>query len=163
MGTEVLTPAHLHVAVNHLPLIGLAATLIPLLYGLIRREMHTLRVGFLMCVLFGGATTLVMFSGEEADEDIEHGSKLGTLLDTSGRHWLHEHEERAEAVSWAAYATAALGLAGLLVQWKRPQFSRPFAALALVFCMVSVLGMIWVAQAGGRISHPEFRSATSRP
>jgi len=42
MGTGTFSPEHLHVVVNHLPLIGLAASAIPLLYALLRSESHTL-------------------------------------------------------------------------------------------------------------------------
>lgn len=164
MGNTMLTPDHLHVLVNHLPIIGLIATLIPLLYALIRREKNTLLVSFLMCLIFGGSIAIVMDSGEEAEEDIEHGNRLSTMLDDAGRRWLHEHEERAEKGAIIAYVTAGIGLLGLLSLWKWTRAAFPIGILALLLCFASVAAMAWVSQAGGCIRHPEFRPIeTNRP
>lgn len=158
MGNTLLAPDHLHVLVNHLPIIGIAATMIPLIYAIILREKHTLIVSFLMCLIFGGSIVVVMGTGDDASEDIDHGSRLGTLLDTQGRQWLHIHEERADKGAIVLYLTAGSGLLGLLSLWKFPKFSFPLGALSLLLCVASVAAMFWVAQAGGNIRHPEFRT-----
>jgi len=49
-----ITPEHLHVTVNHIPLIGLAFACVPLLFALIAKQRSVLWVGLIM-VLLGGA------------------------------------------------------------------------------------------------------------
>lgn len=158
MGSLLLSPEHLHVAVNHLPLVGIAATCVPLIYALVRRERHTLRVGFLMCVIFGASVAAAMFTGDAAQDEIQHGGQLDSLLDAQGREWLHVHEDRADTGAIVLYTTGMSGLVGLLVLGMYPKRALWVGMVSLILCIVSVATMIWVADAGGNIRHPEFRS-----
>lgn len=156
-----MTPEHAHAILNHLPLIGLAAAAVPLLLGLVRKDLGAVRAGLLTCFLFGAATPVVMSTGEEAEERLEHGQIPGASFDDATEQWLEEHEERAEKVAIALYATTVLALGGLIALWKRPTWRAPVAAGALVAIVASTALTAWVAGAGGRIRHPEFRPAAA--
>lgn len=153
-----LTPEHLHAAVNHLPLIGLCAACIPLLYGVLRKQTEVLIVAFLMCVLFGGSMALVMKSGEEAEDRFEK-QPMSSMLDAGGKAALDQHEDQAKMAAIPAYATAALGLLGLVVLWRRPSWKLYCGWLTLVVALIAIGLMLRTADSGGQIRHPEFRSA----
>jgi peptidoglycan/LPS O-acetylase OafA/YrhL len=153
-----MPPENLHAALNHMPLVGLAAACIPLLYGLLRREKHVIVAGLLTCLVFAAATPLVMKTGEEAEERFEHGP-IATLLDADGEKLLHEHEERAERVVLLVYATGLLALVGLIVIWRKEKLAPWVGGLVLLLCLASAGAVAWVAKAGGEIRHPEFRQA----
>jgi peptidoglycan/LPS O-acetylase OafA/YrhL len=151
-----MPPEHLHAAMNHLPLVGLLAACIPLLYGLLRRNKHVIVAGLLTCLVFGAAAPLVMKTGEEAEERFEEGP-IATLLDAGAEDLLHEHEERAERAVLLVYATVAFALVALFVVWRKEKLAPWMGGIALLLCLASVGAMAWVADAGGEIRHPEFR------
>lgn len=153
-----MTAAHLHLILNHLPLFGLLAALVPLVAaGLFQRSRELVLVGLAMGALFGAATPLVVLSGEEAEERIEAG------LDAAGRQWLHIHEERAEVVAPLVYVTAGLCLAGLVALRRRPEWQRPVAGTASGALLVAVVALGWVGAAGGQVAHPELRPGVVTP
>lgn len=147
---------HLHVMANHAPLMGLAFAIVPLLFALMARQRAALWVGLIMILISGASLPVVMQSGERAFERFVEGQVPGTL-DAGGQVWMAEHEERAERVALLLYTTTATALAGMVLLWKRPNLERVIAAILLALCAASVAALMWVAAAGGRIRHPEFR------
>jgi hypothetical protein len=152
------TPEHLHVILNHVPMIGIAASGIPLLYGLIGKQRHAVIVGLSMLVIFAAFTPLVVTFGEEAEERFHDNAALAAMIDAAGMEWMHTHEDRAEPVAIIVYIAGGLGLLGLLATIARKKLQAAAAIVALIGCVVSVGGMAWVADAGGKIRHPEFRA-----
>ena len=67
-----MSPAHIHLILNHAPLFGLLGALLLLLGGLIWKSRDVLRAGLIVAV----ATSLIgipaYLTGEEAEESIEH-------------------------------------------------------------------------------------------
>ncbi len=79
------------------------------------------------------------------------------LTDDQGTKWMDEHRSRAEKLIVAFYALAALSLASLLIPVKKPRTDLPLAVATLILAL-AVLGIGgWIAYAGGRIRHEEFR------
>jgi hypothetical protein len=156
MTALLTTPEHVHVAVNHVPLIGLAFAGVPLLFAAVSRQRPVLWVGLFMVLISGAAMPVVTESGQHAADRFSDGKVAGGL-DAAGEEWLAEHYERAETAAKLIYAVAAASIAGMAVLWKRPRATRVVAAVMLALCAVSVTALAWVADAGGRIRHPEFR------
>lgn len=151
------SPEHLHVIVNHLPLIGVGAALIPLLIGIIARQRPLTITGLAMLALFSATTAIAMSTGEETYERFEHGPLTG-MLDPDGEAWMHIHEDRAHLASKAGYATAGLAGLMLLLVAITTKTLRLAGTIALLAGVATVAGMVWVADSGGKIRHPEFRS-----
>lgn len=157
-----LTPEHLHVALNHLAMIGLAAAVLPLLIGAIRRDRPMVVVGLLIVVLFGFSMPFVMETGEEAEEKFEEGA-LSALIDADGAEWMETHDDRAHLWSKVVYGTASFAaLALVLVAFKR-KLTLPLGLITAVACLVCTASLVWVAEAGGKIRHPEFRQVIDSP
>ena len=74
-----MTPEHLHLVVNHIPVLGAAFALIPILTGLIARNRACLICGLVMAMVAGWTTPIVMGSGEEAYKRYEHGAPAAYL------------------------------------------------------------------------------------
>jgi hypothetical protein len=148
-----MTATHLHLVLNHLPLFGLLAAMIPLGVGLARGTRELLLVGLLMGALFGAVTPVVVFTGEEAEESLEE------FLDSDSLAWLETHEERAEVAAPVVYAAAILCLLGLaaLVKDRTPRLQRPVGGVCALGLCLSLAALGWVGQAGGQIRHPELR------
>lgn len=157
-----MSPEHVHVVIVHLPIVGLMAALIPLAWAVLRRDRTSAALGLTIAAAFALVTPIAAYSGEEAEERLEHAS--GPLaLDAGGERWMEEHEERAEVgavVLYVATAVLAVGLIVLLRRAEDPSWTRALAAGGVATCVVSLLLLGWVANAGGMIRHPELRGET---
>ena len=140
-----LTPEHLHVVLNHLPLIGLAASLLPLLYGLLRKKTEVVTIALCMCVLFGASTAAVMWTGEAAEDRFEK-STMAAPLDAAGKKWMDIHEDRAKIAAMAGYVAVAVGLASLLAgRWSAPYQTLGGWVTCLALVIVIAL-MAWAIE-----------------
>ena len=154
-----LNPEHIHVVVNHIPLIGLGCALLLLLIGLVGRRKESLTIGLLLAALCGGATPVVMWSGEEAEHEWLH-SESAAHLGAEGHAWAKEHEERAETGVWVIYAATVLSVLSLATMRikKLKKVFWTLTVLTTLGCAASIATAAWIADSGGKISHPEFRT-----
>ncbi len=150
-----MSVVHLHLLLNHVPVVGIFAVLLILAVALLRKNDGIGRLGLFMLAGVGLVTVAVYFTGEPAEEAVEHLAGVSGSL-------IHSHEEAAEAafVASSIAGVAALGL--LLWSWRR---SLPRWTLAVSFALtLAVSGlMAWTANLGGQIRHTEIRDAAATP
>ena len=156
----MFTPEHLHVALNHIALIGLAVAVIPLLIALLRKDRGALQSAWLIILLCGLSIPVVMITGENGAARLTSGA-AGIQLDTAAQQALAEHEDRAEKAAGFVYAATGLAVAGLLMMRFAPKHQYKVAALTLAACLLGSAMLIWTAEAGGQIRHSEFRPDTN--
>jgi disulfide bond formation protein DsbB len=145
-------PEYIHVLLNPLPLYGLSMGLIGLLIALLLRS-RPAKIATLAIVLISAASAWPVFEfGEQAYDPVL------SMADEDGQAWLKEHEHRADELIYFFYALAVLTAAAILAPIKWPKSSVPLAIIVLLFGSV-VLGMGgYIAYAGGKIRHREFRN-----
>ena len=145
-------PEYIHVLLNPLPLYGLSMGLIGLLIALLLRS-RPAKIATLAIVLISAASAWPVFEfGEQAYDPVL------SMADEDGQAWLKEHQDRAEDLIYFFYALAVLTAAAILAPIKWPKSSVPLAIIVLLFGSV-VLGMGgYIAYAGGKIRHREFRN-----
>lgn len=153
-----MTPEHLHLALNHLPLWGAGFALIPLLIGLVSGQKTTVLAGLVIAAVSGWATPIVMATGEAAYDRYEHGP-VAAHLDSAAGQALEIHEHRAEDWSVVLYANAVAATLGIGFLFAKPVWRRAVSAGAMLFCAAALLAGIWIAQSGGPIRRPDFRVA----
>lgn len=149
---DLRQPEYIHVLLNPLPVYGLAVALIGLLIALLMRSRRG-QIATLCIVFLSSAMAWPVFVLGERSYD-----RVLSMSDDDGRAWLEAHEDRAEALIYFFYALALLSLAAIVVPAKFPKSSLPLAAATLLLG-IAVLGMGgYIAQAGGKIRHREFRN-----
>jgi L-asparagine transporter-like permease len=164
MGADLylMTAEHLHLALNHLPIIGLACALLPILTGVAVNNKTTLLVGLLLAALCGWSTPFVMETGEHSYERYESGT-VARYLDPEVGIFMNLHAERADKGSKAMIAAAVLATLCLPLTWWRMGIGRWVSVLVALACLLSVVGGIWIADSGGKIRRVDFRGSTTLP
>jgi hypothetical protein len=150
-------PEYIHVLINPLPLYGLAMGLVGLVIALILRS-RTAKIATLSLVLLSAASAWPVFEfGEQGENPVI------SMADDDGRAWLEAHKHRAEKLIFYFYALAALTVVAMVAPMKWPKSSMVLA-LAVLLCGCVVLGMGgYIAYAGGKIRHREFRNEPPPP
>ncbi|MBX9741930.1 MAG: hypothetical protein K2W99_00080 [Chthoniobacterales bacterium] len=154
-----ITPAHLHLMLNHIPIIGILVASFPILIGILAQCRTTIAAGLLATLLCAAAMPTIMESGSKAAHAYKDGSLL-PALDEAGKAALHMHASRADKTTPVVYASALLAVLALLALIKFPIAARWLALAVLLGNAGAVLLAVWTADAGGRIRHLELRPPT---
>ncbi len=156
MDSHFLQPEHLHVMLNHFPII--LTLLVPpiLLAGLFFQQKPILAVGFSLALLGALTTPVVMQTGHSAHTRFEMG-QIQPPLDEEGDIASEMHLDMAEKAAPLLYFVGFGGIAGLLILRFRPAWAKGAALAVIVAAGVASIFTLQSAQLGGRIRHPEFR------
>jgi hypothetical protein len=146
--------AHLHLALNHVPVIGLPIVLLLLGWAIVRRSAELLKASFGLIILLAVVTVIVQVTGEPAEELVEG---LPGVVESM----VEAHEESALL---GTIGLVVVGLVALFGLWRLgtgkilPQWYSPVVLIAGL--MVAGM-MVWIANLGGQIRHTEIRSSAS--
>jgi hypothetical protein len=146
-------PEYIHVVLNHLPIYGVLLAAVALAISLVLRSRAAQITALILTLIAGASAYPVFVTGQRAYKTIRGQS------DDAGADWLDEHMDRAEKTIGAFYFLAFLALAGLLVPVKWPRAGIPLTAATLVVAVICAGIAIYIAQAGGQVRHPEFRTS----
>lgn len=152
MPPEFQQPEYIHVLINHLPLEGMVAAGFVLLLGLCLRSIPIRMTGCLLLILAG----LSFWPAEEWGE--KGYDRVYAMSNTEGQRWLDTHADRAGDCAWLFYATAVMGAAALAMEWRKLRGAVWVTSLALIGSAACLGAGFWIAEAGGKVRHSEFRS-----
>lgn len=147
--------AHLHLLLNHFPIIG-SALAVPLLAiaAWRTREWSAILAPALVLIIAGVCAVAANLTGEPAEEVVEDRPGVS-------ERWIHEHEEHADVATGFA-VVGAVGAGGLLYWASRKGETPRLGVAGLLVLTLGTNGMMaWTGLAGGRIHHPELRPGAS--
>lgn len=142
---------HLHLMLNHVPVLGTLFGMLLLAYGIVRRHDTVQRAALGTFIVAALVALPVYFTGEPAEEAVEH-------LAGTAQQAIDSHEEAALISLILVAVLGATALVGLLL--ARRGRATTVVRVALAVSIVTVGLMAWTANLGGRIRHPEVRQAT---
>lgn len=146
-----MSAIELHLALNHLPVVGALAAVATLLAGL-RAEAGALRRwGAWLAAVVGALAAAAYLTGQAAEEAAER---------FAAARWIEAHEE---AALWGLLAAAAVGAVALGMALRRTPPSRRAAGLLAAGELAAFLALGWTARQGGLIRHEELRPPTAAP
>jgi uncharacterized membrane protein len=148
--------AHLHLIVNHLPVVSVLFAVGFLLFGILRKSRGLIRVGMVISVIVGLTGTAAFLTGEGAEDVLEQWPDADRQL-------IHKHEETAETAFQAAVILGFIGLAGLVFSGRHAGVNKIAPVLALVLALLTSIIMALAANEGGDIRHPEIRDGAVPP
>ncbi len=146
-----MNDAHLHMLVNHFPIIGTIFGLGILIAGIVFKNnavKNTAFVALIVSAVFGFAA---MSTGEGAEELVENMPSVGEKI-------IHEHEELAEKFILVLYVTGAFALLSLIANLKKHSKANLFTWITLLLTIVAVVLVKEVGTSGGEIRHTEIRA-----
>lgn len=151
-----LDAPHLHLLTNHLPIFVTLSGLFAMAVGLWRKNRGTTQVALALIFLGIAGGILTFWLGQQAYKPVRG------LADEMGQDWLDLHMDRAEQVIWVFWTAGAAVAAAWVLGWKQHRFAIP-AAMVAGALGVATLGLSgWIADAGGKIRHPELRQPSSK-
>jgi uncharacterized membrane protein len=145
-----MTATHLHLLLNHVPVLGTAFGLGLLAFGIWRKsnDLQKAALGtFVIAALIGVPAYL---TGEPAEEGIESFPGV-----TGG--FIERHESAASIAFTGILILGVIALLGLLFFRRGKDVASPFAILVMLGAFAVTGLMAWTANLGGQIRHIEIR------
>ncbi|MGL2966101.1 hypothetical protein [Flavobacterium sp. XGLA_31] len=149
-----MNDAHLHLLVNHFPIIGTIFGLGILVAGIVLKNNVVKNVAYLLFVVAAVAAAVSMGTGEGAEEAVEEMPNIGKQI-------IHEHEEMAEKLALVLYVLGAVSLLGLYTNIKKHSKANMISYLAALIALVGVFLAKETGTSGGEIRHTEIRSGAA--
>ena len=154
---DLRQPEYIHVLLNPLPVYGLLTGWVGLIIALFLRSRRA-QIATLAVVLISAASAWPVYElGQQAYD------RVLSMADEDGKAWLDEHRHRGEQLVYIFYALALLSAVAIAVPMKWPKFSVPLVLAVILLGAISIGMGTYIAQAGGKIRHREFRNVPPPP
>ena len=146
-----MNDAHLHMVVNHFPIIGTIFGLGILVTGMILKNNSVKNTAYILFAVAAIFAAFSMGTGEGGEELVEDMPNIGHQI-------IHEHEEIAEKFAVILYVTGFFGLVSLFTSYKKYRFATLFSFITLALAIVAGVLTKSVGTSGGEIRHTEIRT-----
>jgi len=154
---DLRQPEYIHVLINPLPIYGLLMGWIGLVIAVSLKSRRA-QVATLALVLITSASAWPAYEfGEQAYD------RVLSMADEDGKAWLDAHQDRAEDLIYFFYALALLSVVAITLPIKWPKSSTPLVIAVILFGAVTLGIGGYIAYAGGKIRHREFRNVPPPP
>ncbi|MFN8253678.1 MAG: hypothetical protein U0V75_17535 [Ferruginibacter sp.] len=151
-----MNTTHLHLLLNHFPIIGTLIGSTLLLWGILRREQQLKSAGAFILVAMAAISFPVYLTGEPAEETVEDLPGVSEKMIS-----LHEHA--ATLATWLLAVTGLLSVTAIAASIKK---STRTGLLFTIACIASVLSFAAMARTGyygGQIRHTELNGTSASP
>jgi len=144
---------HLHLLLNHFPIIGTLIGIGLLAFALVRKSDQLAKASLGLFVALGIIAVVVFLTGEPAEEAVEHLPGFSEAI-------TERHEDLA------LYATIAIGVLGAgalgaLAAFRRRSLPRWVTMASFGFSIVVGGLMSYTGLVGGQIRHTELRASVT--
>jgi disulfide bond formation protein DsbB len=150
-------PEYIHVLINPLPIYGLFLSWVGLIIALFLRSRRAQIATFALVLISSTSAWPVYEFGQQAYD------RVLSMADEDGQAWLDEHKDRAEDLIYIFYALAVLSAIAIAAPLKWPKSSVPLAIATILLGAVTLGTGGYIAYAGGKIRHREFRNEPPPP
>lgn len=145
-----MSPQALHLMLNHVPVIGSLLATAVLAFGLLRRQEDIIRLSLYLFIFAAVMALPVYFSGEGAEEAVEHLPGVAEAL-------IEDHEHLAEVAIWLIQGLGLAAIGGLVLSFRQTRLPLWFAAVFGLLALGNGGVLAQTAHLGGQIRHSEIR------
>jgi hypothetical protein len=148
--SDTMNAAHLHLILNHVPVLGVPFCLVLLVIGIVQKNGQLMRLAHVLAVGVALVTIPVFLTGEPAEEIVEHLPGVAERL-------IEAHESAAETAMILTLVSGVLSLCKLLsFEFLKP--AQRWVTLLVVLTLAASAGLLgYAANLGGQIRHTELR------
>ena len=151
-----MNQAHIHLIVNHVPIMGSLFAAVLLGAGVLQKNLSLTRAG-LVAVLVAGLLCLpAQLTGAGAAAIVQNMPRVSRAL-------IQNHSEAAELGFWALEVAAAAALFSLLLLKNASPRAKLLTLLTLVLTFISFGMLARAGSLGGQIRHTEIREGFGTP
>jgi uncharacterized membrane protein len=140
----------IHLALNHIPVVGLPLLVMVLIVGWWRKSDELIRFALWSVLLLAAAAIAIKFTGDFAAEQFARRIESARTLVT-------RHEEAGDQVTTAVFFLGLLVATALFLARRGRPFARWILILVVSAGLVTSFLYARSAHTGGQISHPELR------
>jgi uncharacterized membrane protein len=146
---------HLHLALNHVPVLGTPFLIGLLMWSWSRRQAMTLRLCLWLFVGLAAASIAIKFTGDFAAEKVGALSGFDSVL-------IQRHEEAADRATIGVFFMGVVAAATLFLGRGGRSVSQWSIGLLALLALATFALMVRTANFGGHIRHPEIRPEAAR-
>ena len=146
-----MNDAHLHMVVNHFPIIGIILGFGVLIAGMLLKNNSVKNTAYCLFIVGAIFAAISMATGEGAEEMVEDMPSVGKQI-------IHEHEEMAEKLAIVLYLLGIVSIAGLYTNIKKHAQAKLVSFLALTIAAVGIFLGKQTGTTGGEVRHTEIRA-----
>jgi uncharacterized membrane protein len=152
----MINGAHLHLMMNHFPVVGIMGALLLLVYARIRNSEEVKMVSLGIFVLLALITIPVYISGGFAEDAV---NKLSGVTEK----YISRHADFALYALILMEALGILALTGLVLLRRSGSVPTWILNSVLVLSLATTAVIGFTANLGGQIRHTEIRDSTAPP
>lgn len=142
---------HLHLALNHVPVLGTVFVAVALVVSLWRKNAEFVRLSLWAGVLLSAASIAIKFTGDAAWEDLRPWPQ------PYDGNRVERHEAAADQATTGVFAAGVAAAVVLFLARRRPEVPPGQAATVVVLLLVTFALMARTANLGGQLRHPQLR------
>ena len=147
-----MNAAHVHLVLNHIPVIAIPFALLLLIFGLAMRQAALRNASLAAFAAIALITLPVYFTGEPASKAIEHLPGVSAAS-------IESHEDAATVALIAIELLGILAVATLVLLDRAPTLARRFVSVCLALAIITLGITAWTANLGGRVRHTEVEQS----
>jgi formate hydrogenlyase subunit 3/multisubunit Na+/H+ antiporter MnhD subunit len=150
-----MNPAHIHLLVNHLPIIGqFFSVFLVLVAFYFRQEEGVLAAAVTVMLLSALGAVAAFLTGSPAIKQI-------ATLPGIAHQYINLHYKRAKLALLFSIITALVGVFFMYNAFSKTGVNHIYWYLLMLFCAgITAIIMIFTGNVGGKIHHPEIREKT---
>jgi len=142
--------AHVHLMINHIPVLGILGAILILFYTLIRKSEEVKMVSFVLFAIIALITLAVYFTGGAAEKVVKN---LPGVTET----YIGRHEEIKSLTLVLMEILGMTSMAGLVLLRRSGAIPKWLVAMVLVLSLITAATASLTANLGGQIRHTEIR------
>ena len=147
-----MNPAHLHLLINHFPIIGSLIGGFVLGYGIWSKSIQTKIAAYYVLLASTAGAVIAYLTGEGAEEIIEN-------IQGISKEMLDQHEDFSLISLVVIIILGIFSIIGLFLTIRKSTLSNTVAVITLLTSLVSFGLIARTGYLGGQIRHTEINSA----
>jgi len=149
-----MNDAHLHLIVNHFPIVGTGIGLLVLIAGYLIKNEQVKATSLGIFIFSALAAIAANYSGDGAEEIVEKIPGITKSI-------IHDHEEYAEQFFTLSLILGGASLITLFLQIKKLGLALYGYILVIILAISSFVSASYVGISGGEIRHTEIRESSN--